>query len=680
MTSKKPKTELVAICKLEFYRKQKNWKFCSQKREAKDSNKKRSKSTNAKLNQTYNIAPAPKKPEAEPVPAAPEPAEPEEQQNLNEAFVEAETGTASESDEPPVEGQDILKDVLKTETGKPSSQSEPPWSPYSPRWSIQRWAERHRLWNTEPTQPHRGHNEAFVPQNDEMNVGKEWDDREWCAGEGAAWSEPGWLAEAAALGVCGGVGGGVCRGGGGGGGPGGEDAVDGDWRRDLSSVSRCDSLPSVASSEFIRGAALAPHSTQIDLLLGPEPATALTGPALAAAVARHTAALRELLHEAQRRQQIPSKEAPTYDEIPVRDPGPTQYHLPLRFNDPIVAGSYRTTPDLQGQTGQAGQICDPGPTQYHLPLRFNDPIVAGSYRTTPDLQGQTGQARQIRDPGPSQYHLPLRYNDPIVAGSYRTTPDLQGQTGQAGQIRDPGPTQYHLPLRYNDPIVAGSYRNTPDLQGQTGQAGQVRDPGPTQYHLPLSYNDPIVAGSYRTTPDLQGQTGQAGQIRDPGPTQYHIPLRYNDPIVAGSYRTTPDLQGQTGQAGQIRDPGPSQYHLPLRYNDPIVASSYRNTPDLQGQTGQAGQVTCCTTDPRPWALAVSPSPALQRPHRGRLVPEHPGLAGADGASWTGNMLHHRSATLGPRSITFPCASTTPSWPARTGTPRTCRGRRGKLDR
>ncbi|XP_063544321.1 uncharacterized protein LOC134752582 [Cydia strobilella] len=452
MASKKPKTQLVAICKLEFYRKQKNWKFSSQERKAKDS--KRRTNTNAKLNQTYNIAPAPKKPEVETEPVAPEPAEPEEQQNLDEAFVEAETGTASESDDPVVEGQDILKDVLETETGKPSSQSEPPWIPYSPRWSIQRWAERHRLWNPEPIQdppcptfdppcptfdppcptrdcpthdpiyplqnqdincptypqhnlqdancpifdnnynkiqqdlylnqnfqhyptydskyptytkhtefdpkyasvfyynscyqefdvPHRGQSDAFVPQNDVMNEGIEWDDREWCAGEGAAWSEPGWLAgTTVALGV---GGGGVC-------GPGGEDAVDGDWRRDLSSVSRCDSLPSVASSEFIRGAALAPHSTQIDLLLGPEPATALTGPALAAAVARHSAALRELLHETHRRQQISSKE--TYDEIPVRDPGSTQYHLPLGFNDPIVASSLRNTPDLQGQTGQAGQ-------------------------------------------------------------------------------------------------------------------------------------------------------------------------------------------------------------------------------------------------------------------------------------------------------------------------------------
>ncbi|XP_063370662.1 uncharacterized protein LOC134658985 [Cydia amplana] len=449
MATKKPKAELVAICKLEFYRKQKNWKFCSQDRKAKDS-KRRTKSTNAKLNKTYNITPAPKKPEVEPDPGAPEPVKPEKQQNLDEAFVEAETGTASESDEPVVEGQDILKDVLETETGKPSPQSEPPWSLYSPRWSIQRWAERHRLWNPEPTQdppcptfdppcptfdppcptfdppcptrdclthdpiyplqnqdmnsptypqqlaqdtncpifdnnynriqqdlysnqnfhyptydsnyptytkhtefdpkyasvffynscyqdldvPHRGHSEGCVPPH----VGSEGG--EWCAGEGAAWDEPEWAAEAAAWGVCG---------------AGGEDATDGERRRDLSSVSRCDSLPSVASSEFIRGAALAPHSTQIDLLLGPEPATALTGPALAAAVARHTAALRELLHETHRRQQISSKQAPSYDEIPVRDPGSSQHHPPLRFTDPSVSGSFRNTPDLQGQTGHAGQ-------------------------------------------------------------------------------------------------------------------------------------------------------------------------------------------------------------------------------------------------------------------------------------------------------------------------------------
>ncbi|XP_061726862.1 uncharacterized protein LOC133532281 [Cydia pomonella] len=456
MASKKPpKTELVAICKLEFYRKQKNWKFCSQERKAKDS-KRRTKSTNGKLNQTYNIAPAPKEVEPEPVAT-----ELEEQQNLDEAFVEAETGTASESDEPVVEGQDVLKDVLETETGKPSSQLEPPWGLYSPRWSIQRWAERHRLWNPEPPThdppcptfdplcpafdpscpsfdppcptrdclthdpiyplqnqgidcptypqenlvhddncpifdnnynsiqqdlysnqnfqhyptynsnyptyytkhaefdpkyasvfyynscyqefdvPHRGQSEAFVPQHDVLNVGKEWDDREWCAGEGAAWSDPEWQAEAAAL----------CAGGG----PGGEDAVDGDWRQDLILLSRCDSVPSVASSEFIRGAALVPHSTQIDLLLGPEPATALTGPALAAAVARHSAALRELLHETHRRQQISSKEAPTYDAVPVREPGPSSCPPPPRFNDPLVAGSFRNTPDLKGQTGQAGQ-------------------------------------------------------------------------------------------------------------------------------------------------------------------------------------------------------------------------------------------------------------------------------------------------------------------------------------
>ncbi|XP_048001966.1 uncharacterized protein LOC125238642 [Leguminivora glycinivorella] len=467
MASKKPpKTELVAICKLEFYRKQKNWKFCAQERKAKDS-KKRTKSTNSKLNQTYNIAsvvkktdvkPEPKPVAAQPEPEAPEPelavAEPEEQ-NLDEAFVEAETGTASESDEP-AEGKDVLKDVLETETGKSTSQSEPPW--ISPRWSIQRWAERHRLWNPEPTheppcptdplcptdlpcpaeplcpthnlknihpqqdinrptysqnyqdancpifdnnynrlqqdlysnqnfqypnypnypyyakhtefdpkyasvfyynscyqeldvpyrgqsEPYRGHSEVYRGQSEtflphDVNAGKEWDDREWCAGEGAAWSEPEWLAEALALGA---------------GGPGGEDAVDGGWRHDLSSVSRCDSLPSVASSEFLRGAELAPHSTQIDLLLGPEPAAALTGAALVAAVARHTAALRGLLHEAQRRQQMCSKEAPSYDEIPVRDPGPDQYHLPLRFDDPIVASSYRPMPDLKGQTGQDRQ-------------------------------------------------------------------------------------------------------------------------------------------------------------------------------------------------------------------------------------------------------------------------------------------------------------------------------------
>ncbi|XP_063391317.1 uncharacterized protein LOC134676865 [Cydia fagiglandana] len=583
MASKKPKTELVAICKLEFYRKQKNWKFCSQKREAKDPNKKRSKSTNAKLNQTYNIAPAPKKPDAEPVPVAPEPAEPEEQQNLDEAFVEAETGTASESDEPPAEGQDILKDVLETETGKPSSQSEPPWSPYSPRWSIQRWAERHRLWNTEHTQappcptfnpscptfdppcptfdppcptrsclthdpiyplqnqgvnpptypqknlqdancpiydnnynkiqqdlysnqnfqhstydanyptytkhtefdpkyasvvyynscyqdfdvPHRGHNEAFVPQNDEMNVGKEWDDREWCAGEGAGWSEPGWLA---------------------GGGTGGER---GRGER--------------AGRGGRRGRGLAAR---------PEFGVSLRQPAFGGEQRIHS-----------RRRARPT----LYTDRPAARPRTSD-----RINRP-----------RSGRGRGSTHRCPPR---------------ASTRGTPPATDIFKGSAALRRNP------------------SSRPRPH-------------PAPPSPALQRPYPGRFLP----DHPRLAGADGASG-------TGNMLPHRY-------------------------RDPGPTQHHLPLRFNDPILAGSFRTTPDLQGQTGQAGQ--------HHLPLRFNDPILAGSFRTTPDLQGQTGQAGQVTCCPTG---------------------------------------------TATPGPPSTTFPCASTTLSWPVPSGPPPTCRGRRGKRDR
>ncbi|KAI8422871.1 hypothetical protein MSG28_006611 [Choristoneura fumiferana] len=167
-----------------------------------------------------------------------------------------------------------------------------------------------------------------------------------------------------------------------------------DWRGSAASLDkgamyRSDSLPSVSSGSFARGAALAAHSTQLDLGAGAgrgragrgggrggAGAGALSAAALASAVAGHAAALRVLLGEARRRRlQVspPPAELYSFDEYPTRDVGPATCdapppphslapssssvftHNPTVVNDVFVAGSYRNRPDLCGQTEKVGR-------------------------------------------------------------------------------------------------------------------------------------------------------------------------------------------------------------------------------------------------------------------------------------------------------------------------------------
>ncbi|XP_073964573.1 uncharacterized protein [Choristoneura fumiferana] len=360
---KTSKPDLVAIYRLEFYKKQKNWKFCTTERKKEEERKKAAKNAKAKLNQTYSIEPAPErdkdtsKKETEDVNLAEE----AEKVRLEEAQKQdAETAPAEEKID------DLNEAFVDTETDDNTTPiMDPPTGPYSPKWSVQQWAARCRAWNCEPagpdpqfvpsapaqhpvwsdptpymtsdhTQPYHVQEDAIlgqaltdyeadlffkrknmpcpdanVPHGAMLDTGntRAWEPRGGCWGEGGwprysqVWTNQHeeWFEEicdipeeaieaiealevaqveaAAAAGAGAGAGAGA-------------DAVDcarahcllaepepelepraADWRGSAASLDkgamyRSDSLPSVSSGSFARGAALAAHSTQLDLGAG----------------------------------------------------------------------------------------------------------------------------------------------------------------------------------------------------------------------------------------------------------------------------------------------------------------------------------------------------------------------------------------------------------------------------
>ncbi|KAL0859350.1 hypothetical protein ABMA27_011142 [Loxostege sticticalis] len=392
--------ELVAICRLEFYKKQKNWKFCQDVCKKKASEPapgpetikgpvKSANSSKSILNKTYNLDTevdpsdlnnAFLDPDPDKIPPV-TPPDPINLPNFNDAFKTSSEPNIFDHKWPEPQKQSPKSQQQCSESQKQSPRSQHQWPKLDQQWQEpeQKWPELEQQWSEPEQQWPKLDQQWPKPDQQWQEPGQQWPEsnqvwsvpempehgwqnvnqcQEW-GGEEAyyphdaetlrayemdrGWPEPcpkvaddaysEQMQPEAVLGAADAWLRGAQRG------PAHEDA-------------RSRSMDSVVS--FMRGAAAAPHSSEVDLNitdsdthLSSSTVACLSARQLAAGVSRHAAALRQLLDETRARASMKQQHPP-----------PVDYRTPNAFNvseerptrdvdlfhpqkDSFVAGSFR---------------------------------------------------------------------------------------------------------------------------------------------------------------------------------------------------------------------------------------------------------------------------------------------------------------------------------------------------